>query len=92
MDEGLDEYEDDLEDQYGDGDEDQYEEDEGEEEEEPLSEEAIKYLETRERLKAKHRSNLRRENGKNGVNVNHTKLMKYVPFGELFVSVFGALR
>ncbi|XP_021852321.1 uncharacterized protein [Spinacia oleracea] len=80
MDEGLDEYEDDLEDQYGDGDEDQYEEDEGEEEEEPLSEEAIKYLETRERLKAKHRSNLRRENGKNGVNVNHTKLMNYGSF------------
>lgn len=81
MDEDLDEYEDDVEDQYEDGDGDEYEDEEDEEEEEkPLSEEAIKFLEVRERLKAKHRSILRRENGKNGVNVNHSKLGNYGSF------------
>lgn len=76
----MDEYEDDLEDQYEDADEDQYEnEDEEEEEEkdEPLSKEAIEYLENREKIKARHRSILRRENGKNGATINHLKLSRY---------------
>lgn len=82
-DEDLDEYEDDLEDQYEDADEDQYEnEDEEEEEEkdEPLSKEAIEYLENREKIKARHRSILRRENGKNGATINHLKLSSFGNF------------
>ncbi|XP_021758544.1 histone H3.v1-like [Chenopodium quinoa] len=84
MGEDLDEYEDDFveRDDYEDAEEDGYEDEEEEEEEEekPLSAEAIKYLELREKLKAKHRSNLRRENGKNGVSVNSSKLMNFGSF------------
>ena len=76
----MDEYEDDLEDQYED-DEDQYDDEEDEEEEEekekPRSAEEIKYLNFREKLKAKHRSILRSENGKNGTSINHSQLSKY---------------
>ncbi|KAL2907250.1 putative MIR1-1HG-AS1 [Bienertia sinuspersici] len=83
-DEDLDEYEDEYEDQCEDGgDEDQYEDEEDAEEEEqekPMSAEAIKYLEMREKMKAKHRSILRKENGKNGVNINHSKLSNFGSF------------